>query len=165
MPGESTAVEEPQVGKPVTEKPTEVKEPKGLKTVLYVSGIVFMLFGVWAFLPTYMFDSIFGFYGRMIDEAYSFTASPIETYVLRIGLVSFLIYGLFLFIAATNPLRYRAIVTFAIVLSGAYMVLVPLLGELSGVSFRWYALDAVPSLVMFVLLLAFREQATERASE
>jgi hypothetical protein len=159
MRDEATFTREREMQEAVTQEPTEVKQAKGLKIVLYVSGIAFLLFGAWAFLPIATFESIFGFYGRMIDEAYSFTASPIETYVLRVGLMSFLIYGLFLIIAATNPARFRALVTFGIVLSGVYAVLVPVLGELSGIGFRWYVLDAGPSLLMFVLLLAFRGQA------
>ena len=164
---ELSSAEEPVAEKParetVSEKPAVTRGTAGLKIVLWLSGLVFMFFGSWAFLPKETIQRIAAWYGGLIGEELAFGGAAIEVYMLRLIAASSLVFGLFLIIAAINPVRFRVLVTFAIVLSGAYAVAAPIAGQMSGLSFRWYVLDAGPALLMFVLLLIFRKQARPRA--
>ena len=167
-PTAGVEIEEPrakkqEAGKPIVEKPTKPAGMAGLKIVLWVSGLVFMFFGSWAFLARETIEGIFNSYGKLIGDEYVFSGGPMEMYVLRITLMGFLVFGVFLIVAAINPVRFRVLVTFAIVMSGVYMVFAPIAGEMDGVGLRWYALDAAPALLMFVLLLVFSRRARLKA--
>jgi len=148
---------------PVAEKPAAARGTAGLKIVLWINGLVFLFSGACAFLHKETLASMFNTYGKLIGEELAFTGSAMEMYVFRLFFTGAIIFGLFLIIAAINPVRFRVLVTFAIVLSGAYAVAAPIAGEMSGLSFRWYVLDAGPSLLIFLLLLIFRKQARPRA--
>jgi len=158
MAEQQTTVEAPVEEKPVTEKPTKVKKGVGLRIVLWLSGLVFLFFGGWAFLPKETIEGFFGYYGRLIGEEHAFSGGPLEAYILRVTLMSFLVFGVFLIVAAADPMRFRALVALAIVMSAMFTVFAPIVGEMSGISYRWYMLDAGPALLMLVLLLVFWKQ-------
>jgi len=162
MVDQPTSAEKP-VREAVSEKPAAARGTAGLKIVLWINGLVFLFSGACAFLPGETLAGILNWYGKLIGAELTFTGGAMEMYVFRLLFAGAMVFGLFLIIAAINPVRFRVLVTFAIVLSGAYAVAAPIAGEVSGLSFRWYVLDAGPSLLIFVLLLIFRKQARPRA--
>jgi len=137
----------------------------GLRIVLWVAAAGAVAFGVWGFLPLKTMNSLAGAWGGLMGDEIELSGSPLLIYVARILLMPGLVLGLFLAIAALNPVRYAVIVTLTTVLLGAWVVFVPVAGLMTGVPFRWYAWDFVPSLIGFVLLLVFRPKGLGAANQ
>ena len=131
----------------------------GLRAVLLVGGIVFVFFGLAAFLPTRTFSSLYNIYGNLVGEEYPISGSPLAIYILRLTLVAVLAIGILLLAAYRNPAACRPVVSFAVFLAAAYVIVAPIAGVMAGVSWRWFGLDAASALIFLVLLLVFRKQA------
>ena len=131
----------------------------GLRAVLLVGGIVFVFFGLAAFLPTRTFSSLYNIYGKLVGEEYPISGSPLAIYILRLTLVAVLAIGILLLAACRKPAACRPVVSFAVFLAAAYVVFAPIVGVMAGVSWRWFGLDAASALIFLVLLLLFRKQA------
>jgi len=127
---------------------------KGLKVILWICGIAFLLSFVFLFVP---WRFMVAWCGRMGVEVS--VTEPVAAYVTRVILVCCGLIGVFFVILAKDPLRYGPMLP----LAGNGLVLAGLACLAWGMRYRlpfiMFGFDTIFCIVTGVLILLFRGRA------
>ena len=129
---------------------------KGLKVILWICGIVFLLGFILLLIPW----RVMAHWCELIGIEVPLVA-PVSVYITRLLLVCSGLVGIFFMILASDPLRYGPMLPLAgygLILAGLVCLAYGLRYKLPAIMF---AGDVVFSIVAGVLILLFRGRATE----
>ena len=123
-----------------------------LKICLWITGIVCLFSGVGLVLPMSVYASWASAFG--ID---GFPETPMMAYMIRAMCATFAAIGVFYIMLALKPVQYPAMTLF----SGLAAVFVGATCAITGATTHmplWYLGDALPCLLLGVLIVVFRRQ-------
>ncbi|WAC07855.1 MAG: hypothetical protein OS130_01235 [Thermodesulfobacteriota bacterium] len=127
---------------------------KGLKIILWICAISFLLGFIYAALPWPVITKIYHWAGIQPP-----TAEPTTVFILRLFLATVGMMGLFFVILARNPLNYGAMLIFAAYWLIAFGIFY-LVGSIPyGLPVWYYSQKVIFSVVLGVLILIFRKKA------
>ena len=126
---------------------------RGVKICLWIAGVACLLSGVGLVLPLSVIASWAGAFG--IEE---FPETPMMVYVMRAMRATFAAIGVFYIMLARRPDQYCAMTLF----SGLAALFVGATCAVTGATTHmplWYLGEALPCLLLGVLIIFFRRQA------
>ena len=132
---------------------------KGLKIILWIAAICCLGGFVSAALPWPTISGLFRWFG--IEPP---AAEPVTAFVFRLASAMFGLIGVFFLILARNPLKYGAMLLLAAYGLVCYGVFCLLGGIRYSLPVYTYAGDVVFGVAAGVLLLVFRNRATQTNS-
>lgn len=135
---------------------------RGLKICLWVGGILCIICVLGVFLPMATLESLAKFFGA---ETPDFSDSPVFEYIVRVMLATYACIGVFLIILATNPAKYRAMVTFTGVASILLGIVCAITGLVVEMPVEWFLGDCLPCIVFGILVLIFQQKAKQPCGE
>ena len=131
---------------------------RGLKICLWIAGVGCLLAGIAMFLPLGMLESMVKVFGEE-----SFPSSAVFFYLLRVTLATYFGIGLFYVILARDPMKYGVIVPFSGVIAVFIGVVCAVAGLLFEMPVLWFLGDAIPCLVLGVLIFIFWKKSQRTA--
>ena len=127
---------------------------RGLKIVLWITGVLCFLSVVGVFLPVSTWSSITEFFGaEVIPE------SPMIEYMIRLMSATYVGVGIYFIILALDPLKYGVLVPFAGVASLLLGIICAVTGMIVKMPLMWFLGDAIPCIVLGILILVLWQQA------
>jgi hypothetical protein len=132
---------------------------KGLKIILWICAISFLLAFILAPLPWRAIIAWFQWVGIQPPAA-----APITVFMFRISLAMFGIIGIFFVILAKNPLKYGAMLPLSAYGLLCYGVFSLVLGIRYGLPVWIYTNDVIFGLVAGVLILVLQKKAIQTNS-
>jgi hypothetical protein len=129
---------------------------RGLKIVLWITGILCLLAVLGLFGPFSMYESI----GR----AFGFETlpdSPLIEYAIRTAAATYMGIGVYFIILATAPMKYPLLVPFTGLATIILGLVCAISGPAAGMPAVWYMADALSCIVLGALILMFWRQTKQ----
>ena len=129
---------------------------KLLKATLLITGALFALAGVVIFLPEGWMRGLAGRFVEPETLAALWPSAPAVDYMLRASMVAYLWAGVTMLLAGANPEKYRTLIHLAIAMLLLLGATTFWAGQANGLPLWWYLGDSLFSIVVALLLVAFR---------
>ena len=127
-----------------------------LRVVLITTGVPFCLTGFGIVLPEAGLKAMLSCFGGTDRAEELWPTGALFIYALRASCVAYLWIGAVLLVAAANPTRHKTQINIAICGLSLTAVVCFVTGMTNGVPTLWYLSDSLYSLIVAVLLVAFR---------
>jgi hypothetical protein len=127
---------------------------RGLKIVLWITGILCLLAVLGLFGPFSMYESI----GRAFGLE-TLPDSPVIEYAIRTVAATYMGIGVYFIILAMTPMKYPLLVPFSGLATIILGLVCAISGPAAGMPAVWYMADTLSCVVLGALILVFWQQA------